>query len=251
MKTSFSLLLTHYILFLKVVHHVIADFPLSDPCLKPCSNSDITATILQTCIDKCEPLGHCCGNRLNGEAPFSSNRRLSCANGCEIAYYYRTTVNECKVDCAAVLSSDECAYTYPNIERPFKICKMCQEGCPLWPDDNACSDGCEQAAELPEFYKYVELPDICEQNDIPRFLFAGQSNMVRQIQLYLQKKYTITHTYTHTYTNNWVLFNKKDDGPFILINFVISSTQLQQKHIIYMNVSSPCKIIKPELIMMS
>ena len=198
MKTSFSLLLTHYILFLKVVHHVIADFPLLDPCLQTCVQNDITANILQTCIDKCEPLGHCCGNRLNGEAPFSSNRRLSCANGCEIAYY-RTTVDECKVDCAAVLSSDECAYTHPNIERPFKICKKCQEGCPLWPDDNACSDGCEQAAELPEFYKYVELPDICEQNDIPRFLFAGQSNMVRQIQLYLQKKiHNHNHTHIHT-----------------------------------------------------
>ena len=179
MKTSFSLLLTHSILLLKVVHRVIADFPLSDPCLKPCSNSDITATILQTCIDKCAPLGHCCGNRLNGEAPYSSAERLSCANGCEIAYY-RSTVDECKADCAAVRSLENaCFYKHPNIKKTFENCNSCQEGCLFWPDDNACSDGCELAADLPEFYQYEEPVDTCEQDDIPRFLFAGQSNMVR------------------------------------------------------------------------
>jgi hypothetical protein len=177
MKAGFAV----RIVFLKAILSSIASgFPLENPCLETCnSDADITAEILQTCIEKCMISGDCCGNRLNGEAPHSSNARLSCANGCEIAYY-RATVKECKADCAVGNDPEICEYNHPNIKTPFSMCWNCQEGCDGWPDSKACEDGCDFAKELPEFYKYVEKPGgSCDYDDIPRFLFAGQSNMVR------------------------------------------------------------------------
>ena len=80
--------------------------------------ANLSADLLQTCIDKChEEEGLCCGNRLNGEAPHSSNNRLSCANGCEIAYYSES-VSECKGYCA--FGNDaSCDYNHPIIEISF------------------------------------------------------------------------------------------------------------------------------------
>ncbi len=150
-------------------------FPLENPCLQTCANDDITDTILQKCVDKCFALGYCCGNRLVDD-PNTSANMLSCANGCEIAYY-RSTVEECKADCA-VGNQAECEYTHPNIGKTFTKCYECN--CMQWPAQDECERGCEEAANFPEFYQYVETPPgTCNQDDIPRFLFGGQSNMVR------------------------------------------------------------------------
>ncbi|OEU20207.1 hypothetical protein FRACYDRAFT_236278 [Fragilariopsis cylindrus CCMP1102] len=74
-------------------------FPLSKqeqkkeklPCLRSCPNQNIlTSQILQKCINLCQTQGltpRCCGNRLNGEATQTSSGKLSCSNGCEMAYY--------------------------------------------------------------------------------------------------------------------------------------------------------------------
>ena len=172
--------LLHLLCFCLAFIIIGAEFPLENPCLQSCSVEDISATILQKCIDQCMTLNHCCGNRLNGEAPFTSNMRLSCANGCEIAYY-RSTVAECKADCAEG-NQHGCEYNHPNIASNFEKCFECQESCDKYPDEGACSDGCDFAANFPEFYQYEEAPEgTCEQDDIPRFLFSGQSNMVRYI----------------------------------------------------------------------
>jgi len=174
-------LLIRSVIFNTVIIKIAADFPLENPCLQTCSNSDsdITATTLQTCIDKCLPNGHCCGNRLNGECPASSNQRLSCANGCEIAFY-RSTVDQCKQDCQAG-NVQECFYSHPNIAKDFNKCGSCSNNfnnCTSWPTLDACSQGCDLAATIPEFYQYVEVPPgSCDHDNIPRFLFGGQSNM--------------------------------------------------------------------------
>lgn len=166
----------------------IAAFPLESPCLQSCVNEEITNTILQKCNDQCLTLNHCCGNRLNGESPDSAAERLSCANGCEIAFY-RSTVEECKSDCADG-NQNGCEYQHPNIPSLFSKCGDCQAGCDKWPDASACSDGCDFAAQFEEYYQYVEKPEgTCEQDNIPRFLFAGQSNMVR-----FQEKSCVTKT---------------------------------------------------------
>ena len=155
---------------------VAADFPLQNPCLQTCG---IASSVLQKCIDQCATVGYYCGNRLNGECPNSSNQRLSCANGCEIAYY-RSNVAQCKADCD-VGNRRGCQYTHPNIEKPFRKCGVCQEGGDERSGFNACKDGCDLASDFPEYYQYVEVPrGSCVQDDIPRFLFGGQSNMVRK-----------------------------------------------------------------------
>ncbi len=137
------MILTSFVIFLVfTVVFVAADFPLDSPCFQTCSIDDITANTLQKCIDLCKPLGHCCGNRLNGECPDSSAMRLSCANGCEIAYY-RSTVAQCKADCSTGNNLNECEYYHPNISSPFQMCGECQNGCDKWPDLDACQDGCE------------------------------------------------------------------------------------------------------------
>lgn len=152
------------------------NFPLDNPCLKPCGVPDITATTLQKCIDLCNANGHCDSNRLSNDCTSSSNKVLSCANGCEIAYH-RSKVSECKWDCQNG-ALDSCWYYHPNILTPFTKCGACQEGCDTFPDRKSCSAGCDLAATLPEFYKYKEVS--CSPDNIPRFLFAGQSNMVRR-----------------------------------------------------------------------
>jgi hypothetical protein len=155
-------------------------FPLEDPCLRTCSNDDITSTILQTCIDQCMMMGHCSGNRLNGECLVSSDKRLSCANGCEIAFY-TSTVDECKSACDDGNTLQKCHYKHPNINTLFNMCGKCEEGCDESPEINACSDGCDIAASTSEFYKYVKVPEgVCNHTSKPRFLFGGQSNMVRK-----------------------------------------------------------------------
>jgi hypothetical protein len=162
----------------------VAAFPLESPCLQSCANDEITASILQKCINQCLTLNHCGGNRLNDECKETSNQKLSCANGCEIAYY-RSTVEECKSDCADGNSNNGCDYKHPNIPSTFKKCGICQAGCDQGPELSACSDGCDLAAQFEQNYQHNETVqgNFCKQDDIPRFLFAGQSNMVR-----LQKK---------------------------------------------------------------
>lgn len=172
-------LVSHVITIISILALMVtADFPLENPCIQSCNVDELKATVLQQCIDKCKTLGHCCGNRLNGECPASSNQRLSCANGCEIAYH-RSTKWQCKQDCANG-NMNGCEYNHPNIMSTFHKCGDCQEGCDKWPDLNACEDGCELAATLPQFYQYVDTSDAScsNQDNIPRFLFAGQSNMV-------------------------------------------------------------------------
>ena len=157
---------------------VAAEFPLESPCFRRCPVKKLTPEILQQCIDECKTKGHCGGNRLNGECPDSSNEMLSCAHGCEIAYY-RSTVDQCKADCDQGNESG-CMYVHPNIENSFQKCGDCQETCDIQPDTNSCHDGCDAAALFPDFYQYVEVSqETCVQDDIPRFLFGGQSNMVR------------------------------------------------------------------------
>lgn len=161
-----------------LISSITAEFPLTDPCLQTCKNTELAATVLQQCIDKCMENGHCCGNRLNGEAPDTAAERLSCANGCEFAYY-RSNVADCKADCAAG-TGNGCEYQHPNIASMFQKCGVCQEGCDGWPSDDACSNGCDFASDFPEFYQFIEdAPGSCVQDERPRFLFAGQSNMVR------------------------------------------------------------------------
>jgi len=112
--------------------------------------ADLTPTLLQTCIEECQEEGFCCGNRLNGEAPTTSNNRLSCANGCEIAYYSKD-VAECQSYCEE--GNDEgCEWKHPLIEMVFKKCRDCQEGCPGWPAAEACSTGCDKAQSIDGFY---------------------------------------------------------------------------------------------------
>jgi len=155
----------------------------SGPCLRTCDASSVVvleADILQICINKCMTDSHCCGNRLNGEAPYSSAARLSCANGCEIAFY-RSTVALCKADCDVANDLADCSYAHPNIFKPFNSCGDCQEGCDGWPELGDCANGCDHANTLRNigYYQYEEpeSSNTCETENIPRFLFGGQSNM--------------------------------------------------------------------------
>jgi len=142
------------------------------PCLSTCSGdgSGLTYDTLQKCVDKCFEAGHCCGNRLDGVDTASSNQRLSCANGCEMAFY-SSEVSQCKQHCS---NRNICEYKHPAIRDPFRMCGSCD--CGQWPEDNACDYGCDQAELFSEFYQYSEDAG-CETEEIPRFLFAGQSNM--------------------------------------------------------------------------
>jgi hypothetical protein len=174
------LLIRFHLLLIALFAFITAGFPLDDPYLVPCtSDIRISPAILQTCIDKCLAKGHSCSNRLllnGGECDYntSSAMRLSCAHGCEIAYY-TSTVDKCKAYCDHGNSQQTCAYKHPTIDTPFSMCgRECgddQRNQQSSPKINACSDGCEFAAATSEFYRFVE---------IPRFLFAGQSNMVRK-----------------------------------------------------------------------
>lgn len=153
---------------------VLGSFPLEQPCLRTCANEEITANILQKCVDHCMLLGHQCGNRLNGE-PSASDTRLSCANGCEIAFY-SSNVKECKADCGSNRYSNTCYWKHPIIESPFLKCgDECEEA-----HTDSCSDGCDVAASLQEYYQYIPEGNCEGYTDVPRFLFAGQSNMVRR-----------------------------------------------------------------------
>jgi len=144
----------------------------NEPCLQSCSNG-LTAKILQKCVDKCVLLEHCCGNRLDEDGDFySSNQRLSCANGCEIAYYSKT-LDECKGHCSAG-NEPGCDYQHP-FTSTFEKCGSCSTYCSSWPSPGACADGCDEALNFNQFYKFEES---CEPEVMPRFLFAGQSNMV-------------------------------------------------------------------------
>jgi hypothetical protein len=149
-------------------------FPLDDPYLVQCASEEegISATVLQTCVDQCLANGHSCGNRLNGGCDSTSTMRLSCAHGCEIAYY-TPTVDKCKASCNYG-NKQNCYYKHPNIDTPFSMCAECGDvSDQSLTEIQACSDGCDFAATNSEFYTYVKKP---------RFLFAGQSNMVRKIK---------------------------------------------------------------------
>ncbi len=172
MKPSSSLLHLTYCILIWVGS---AEFPLKDPCLQTCSNHEITKEVLQSCVSACMEMGFCCGNRLDGDGWTSSNF-LSCANGCEIAFY-TSNVDECKGSCFKG-NKASCMYTHPNIAKSFGKCYKCN--CEEDTTKDECARGCEQATKLPGFYEYVEPPEnVCNQADIPRFLFGGQSNMVR------------------------------------------------------------------------
>lgn len=146
----------------------------SSPCLATCDPKDsLTADTLQKCVDRCSAAGHCCGNRLYGEDTTSSAMKLSCANGCEIAFYSRK-VDQCKSHCRAG-NEGICEYKHPAIPDVFQMCFEC--ACGEWPASDACDYGCEQAKNFPEFYQYDGGDATCETEDIPRFLFGGQSNM--------------------------------------------------------------------------
>jgi len=109
------------------------------------AQTQLTPLVLQKCIEECEKQGFCCGNRLNGEAPYTAAERLSCANGCEIAYY-STKVSECKDYCEEG-NQEGCTYKHPLIATEFSKCKSCQEGCNGSPSLEACNIGCEEASK--------------------------------------------------------------------------------------------------------
>jgi len=114
----------------------------------------LTASILQTCIDLCQDNGHCCGNRLNLEVIGSSHNLLSCAIGCEIAYYEKT-VRSCKSRCK-VGNKQDCFYKHPIIGSLVK-CQACQPGCEGSTSTDECSKGCDLAATIDDYY-YVSGP---------------------------------------------------------------------------------------------
>jgi len=101
---------------------------------------------------------------------------LSCANGCELAYY-SSNLYECAKYCTNGNTS-ECTYSNPLIDQPFEKCGSCQNGCSEEQTDGECFTGCELATNVPDFYgikrEMADEPFL----DVPRFLFAGQSNMI-------------------------------------------------------------------------
>jgi len=148
-----------------------------EPCFLTCHSETISAEILQECVDLCKSEGYCCGNRLNGEAPDTPATILSCANGCEIAFYSEVK-SDCTTSCASG-NSNSCTYTHPFIDKAFSKCGQCQSECNVggiyWPSQGACDSGCDAATNLNEFYKFTE-PQCAPQK--PRFLSAGESNMI-------------------------------------------------------------------------
>ncbi|GFH43800.1 hypothetical protein CTEN210_00273 [Chaetoceros tenuissimus] len=64
----------------------------------------------------------------------------------------------------------------PLIHSPFDLCHGCQDtlSCPSPIQSNECARGCQLAEPLESFYETYETHTYV---DIPRFLFAGQSNM--------------------------------------------------------------------------
>ena len=139
------------------------------PCLKSC-DSVVFADTLQKCVDRCFKEGHCCGNRHYGQDTASGCMMPSCANGCEIAFF-SSKESECKGHCAE--AKQNCEYKHPFITDPFEMCDDCD--CDKCPSSDACNYGCEQAKSFEEFYQHDDV--VCDTEDIPRFLFAGQSNM--------------------------------------------------------------------------
>jgi len=157
--------------------HYLSRKLVNPPCLESCDeNGSITAEILQKCVEKCSSVDYCCGNRLvTTDGEDSSNSFLSCANGCEIAYY-STTVEECKEHCQMGNEAKWCIYDHPLTDRFKKCgeCASCNESTEVGSTD--CRDGCIKASFLDDFYAYDV--NVCSgTEDIPRFLFAGQSNM--------------------------------------------------------------------------
>ena len=92
---------------------------------RPDPNYPLNASTLQKCINKCENNGHCCGNRLNGEVDDSSHNLLSCANGCEIAFYV-SRKSQCKYRCAKGNESSSCRYDPPDFIVDFNIFNTCK-----------------------------------------------------------------------------------------------------------------------------
>ena len=138
-----------HLVFFHILTSVVADFPLEDPCLQRCPIIDIRASVLQKCVDRCLENGFCFGNRLaEGACTDTTDRLLSCSNGCEIAFY-STSVGQCKDYCVEGNGSS-CKYTHPFISQPFKKCWDCNE-CETPPHKDACSSGCEYAAEFEEY----------------------------------------------------------------------------------------------------
>merc|ERR1711976_1070759 len=113
-------------------------------CLETCGvTTSLTSTVLQKCI-----VGHCCGNRFEGETD-SSNMAMSCEFGCEIAFY-SSDVSECENHCNLGNAAGECEYSHPNINSDFEMCGEC--ACGGWPSSQACNDGCNAAAQFDEYY---------------------------------------------------------------------------------------------------
>jgi hypothetical protein len=120
-------------------------------------------------------------------------------------------INTCKSYCIEANQNtnnrkDGCLYLPPYAEqygltfiKEFETCGTCQEGCDTNIDDNECFEGCELAAtifvkENNVFYNgyFNDQPgedesdeSVCEDFVIerfPRFLFAGQSNIIGKLQ---------------------------------------------------------------------
>ena len=101
---------------------------------------------------------------------------MSCANGCELAYY-SSNLHECAEYCTDGNTSD-CTYSNPLIDQQFEKCGSCQNGCSKYQTDGECFTGCELAANVPDFYSIKRKMADEAFLDVPRFLFAGQSNMI-------------------------------------------------------------------------
>jgi len=128
----------------------------------------LTSLFPQRCIDECEKQGFCCGNRLNGEAPHTSAERLSCSNGCEIAYY-SADVFECKDYCEEG-NQEGCSYKHPLIATKFSKYKSCQEGCNGSP--SLQNIGCEEATKL-NFYNQLETSWLLGAEEVEESQFDG------------------------------------------------------------------------------
>lgn len=94
---------------------------------------------------------------------------MSCANGCELAYYAKDR-EMCECNCG-VGNSAGCDWKHPDIAGTFEMCHSCQEGCDGSTDTNECNVGCNEAEGLSGFYNDVRDEtqiDVCRGETKPR-----------------------------------------------------------------------------------
>ena len=143
-------------------------------------NYPITAATLQKCVKKCENNGHCCGNRLKDDGVLGGGYKLlSCANGCEIAFYVPNKF-QCKSHCANGNEDEDstCIYDPPGIFIDFFKCGECRSGCSTPISENECSNGCAFANTLDGFYDLsssdmILLTSECTKDDPCGYYFQG------------------------------------------------------------------------------